>query len=196
MAQAAEARAKAALDEAKTQLAYAVVTAPFDGIVGEKNVNLGDLATPGRQLLTIYMPRSVELVASVGEQYVSYLKGGMPVTVAVPSAEVKQASSIREVVPQREEKTRTITVKAPLTEEPGLAPGLYGTLTFHTRPSQVIVIPSEAVKMVGQLETVRVAQDGTVKVRHVKIGRKLADGQVEILSGLNAGEEVIISSGS
>ena len=120
----------------------------------------------------------------------------MPVTVAVPSAEVKQASSIREVVPQREEKTRTITVKAPLTEEPGLAPGLYGTLTFHTRPSQVIVIPSEAVKIVGQLETVRVTQDGTVKVRHVKTGRKLADGTVEILSGLNAGEEVIISSGS
>jgi membrane fusion protein, multidrug efflux system len=196
VAQAAEARAHAGLDEAKTQLAYAIVTAPFDGIVGERNVNLGDLATPGRQLLTTYIPRSVELVASVGEQYASYLKGGMPVTVAVPSAEVKQASSIREVVPQREEKTRTITVKAPLTEEPGLAPGLYGTLTFHTRPSQVIVIPSEAVKIVGQLETVRVAQDGTVNVRHVKTGRKMADGKVEILSGLNAGEEVIISSGS
>jgi Cu(I)/Ag(I) efflux system membrane fusion protein len=146
--------------------------------------------------LTIYTPRSVELVASVGEQYVSYLKEGMPVTVAVPSAQVKQASSIREVVPQREEKTRTITVKVPLTEEPGLAPGLYGTLTFRTRPSQVIVIPSEAVKIVGQLETVRVAQEGTVKVRHVKTGRKLADGKVEILSGLDAGEEVIISSGS
>jgi len=43
---------------------------------------------------------------------------------------------------------------------------------------------------------VRVAQDGVVKVRHVKTGRKLADGTVEILSGLNAGEEVIISSGS
>jgi hypothetical protein len=116
--------------------------------------------------------------------------------VAIPSAEVKQASSIREVVPQREEKTRTITVKVPLTEEPGLAPGLYGTLTFHTRPSQVIVIPSEAVKMVGQLETVRVAEGGSLNVRHVKTGRKLADGKVEILSGLSAGEEVIINSGS
>ncbi|MGO9570286.1 MAG: efflux RND transporter periplasmic adaptor subunit [Desulfomonilaceae bacterium] len=196
VAQAAAARAKAALDEAKTQLAYTVVTAPFDGIVGERNVNLGDLATPGRQLLTIYIPRSVELVASVGEQYASYLNAGTPVTVEVPSAAVKQTSSIREVVPQREEKTRTITIKVPLTEEPGLAPGLYGTLTFHTRPSQVIVIPSEAVKVVGQLETVRVAQDGAVKVRHVKTGRKLADGKVEILSGINAGEEVIIGPSS
>jgi len=196
VAQAAEARAKAALDEAKTQLAYTIVTAPFDGIVGEKNVNLGDLATPGRQLLTIYMPGSIEMVASVGEQYAPYLKVGASVTVEAPSISVKQTSTIREVVPQREEKTRTITVKAPLTEAPGLAPGLYGTLTFHTRPSEVIVIPSEAVKVVGQLETVRVVEDGTIKVRHVKTGRKLSDGTVEVLSGLIPGESVVIGSDS
>jgi membrane fusion protein, multidrug efflux system len=195
VAQGAEARAKAALDEAKTQLAYAVVTAPFGGIVGERDVNIGDLATPGRQLLTIYVPGSVELVASVGEQYAPYLKVGSPVVLEVPSISVKQTSSIREVVPQREEKTRTITIKAPLAEAPSLAPGLYGTLTFHTRPSQVIVIPSTAVRTVGQLETVRVLEGGAIKVRHVKTGRKLADGMVEILSGLNAGEKVVISSG-
>ena len=100
------------------------------------------------------------------------------------------------MVPQREEKTRTITIKAPLTEEPGLAPGLYGTLTFHTRPSEVIVIPSEAVKVVGQLETVRVVENGAIKVRHAKTGRKLADGKVEVLSGLNEGEEVVVGSES
>ncbi len=194
VAQAAEARAKAALDEAKTLLSYTVVTAPFDGIVGEKDVNLGDLATPGHQLLTIYTPSSVELVASVGEQYAPYLKAGTSVTLEVPSISLKETSSIREVVPQREEKTRTITVKAPLTETPGLAPGLYGRLTFNTRPSKAIVIPSEAVKIVGQLETVRVVENGTVKIRHVRSGRKLADGKVEILSGLNPGEEVVVGS--
>jgi RND family efflux transporter MFP subunit len=196
VAQAAEARARSALDEAKTQLAYAIVTAPFDGIVGERNVNLGDLATPGRQLLTIYIPGSVELLASVGEQYAPYLKVGAPVTLDVPSISLKQTSSIREVVPQREEKTRTITVKAPLAEAPSLAPGLYGTLTFHTRPAEVIVIPSNAVKVVGQLESVKVLENGAVTVRHVKTGRRLADGMVEILSGLSAGEEVVIDSGS
>jgi RND family efflux transporter MFP subunit len=196
VAHAAEARARSALDEAKTQLAYAIVTAPFDGIVGERNVNLGDLATPGRQLLTIYIPGSVELVASVGEQYAPYLKVGAPVTLDVPSISLKQTSSIREVVPQREEKTRTITVKAPLAEAPSLAPGLYGTLTFHTRPAEVIVIPSNAVKVVGQLESVKVLENGAVTVRHVKTGRNLADGMVEIISGLSVGEEVVIDSGS
>ncbi len=190
MAQAAEQRARAVLNESKTQLSYAVVTAPFDGVVGSKEVNLGDLVTAGRTLLTVYMPGTLELSAAVGEQYGPYLRSGIAVTVAVESIDLKQASSIREVVPQRDVKTRTITVKAPLTEHSSLVPGLYGSMTFHTRASEVITIPADAVRTVGQLESVNVLDGGTVKLRHVKTGRKFDDGKIEILSGLEAGEIV------
>jgi RND family efflux transporter MFP subunit len=193
MAEAAEKRAAAALEEAKTQLSYAVVTAPFDGIVAAREVNLGDLASPGKGLLDIYMPGTLDLVAAVGEQYAPYLHSGTPVTISIPSAKFEQASTIREVVPQREEKTRTITVKAPLSEHAGLGPGIYGTLTFKTVESDVVLIPSEAVQTVGQLETVKVLEDGAVKIRHVKTGRKLSNGKVEIISGLNPGEEVVVN---
>ena len=190
--QAAEKRAAAALEEAKTQLSYAVVTAPFDGIVATREVNLGDLATPGKELLSIYMPGALELVTAIGEQYAPYLRSGTPVTISIPSAKFEQATTIREVAPQREEKTRTITVKAPLSEHPGLYPGLYGTLTFKTVASDVVLIPSEAVQTVGQLESVKVVEDAVVKIRHVKTGRKLSNGKVEIISGLNPGEEVAV----
>jgi RND family efflux transporter MFP subunit len=190
--QAAELRARAFLDEAATMLSYATVTAPFDGIIGERNVNLGDLATPGRTLFSVYTPGSVELVAAAGEQYDRYLGIGATISVAVPSLGLKQASTIREVVPFRDEKTRTITVKAPLQEVPGLVPGLYGTLSFDTKASEVIVVPSSAVNTVGQLESVRVLDNGQVKTRHVKTGRKL-DDKVEILSGVTAGEEVVVN---
>jgi len=191
-AQAAEQRASAALDEAKTMLSYGVVTAPFDGIVSERSVNVGDLATPGRTLMSIYMPGTLELVAPVGEQYEPYVKVGTAVTLAVPSAGLKQDSAIREVVPQRDERTRTITVKAPLEQAQGLSPGLYGTLTFQTRASEVIVIPKKALNVVGQLETVRVLDNGSVTIRNVRTGRALGDDKVEILSGLNAGEKVVV----
>lgn len=191
-AQAAEQRAAAALDEAKTMLSYGIVTSPFDGIVSERTVNVGDLATPGRGLLSVYMPGTLELVAPVGEQYAPYINVGTAVIVAVPSADVKQPSSIREVVPQRDEKTRSITVKAPLAQSSGLGPGLYGTLTFQTRASEVIVIPKSAVHVVGQLETVRVLDNGAVRIRNIKTGRTLSDDKVEILSGLNAGEKVVV----
>ncbi|MBI5249753.1 MAG: efflux RND transporter periplasmic adaptor subunit [Desulfomonile tiedjei] len=190
-AQAADLRAQAFLDEAATMLSYATVTAPFDGIIGERDVNLGDLAAPGRALFSIYAPSTVELVAPVGEQYSPFLPAGAPVEVAVPSLGLKQASSIREVVPIRDEKTRTITVKAPFSEAPGLVPGLYGTLSFDTRTSEVIVVPLSAISSVGQLESARVLEDGQIKTRHVKTGRKL-DDRVEILSGLTEGEQVVV----
>ncbi len=193
MAEAAEQRAAAALEEASTQLSYAVVTSPFDGIISDREVNLGDLASPGKPLLTVYMPGTLELVAPVGEQYSSYLRVGELVTISVPSAKVDQSSRIREIIPQRDERTRTITVKAPLSEHAGLGPGLYGTLTFKTAPSDVVIVPADAVQVVGQLETVKVLEDGTVKIRHVKTGRKLNDGKIEIISGLNPSEDVVVS---
>jgi len=191
-AQAAEQKARAALDEAKTLLSYGDVNAAFDGVVSERSVNVGDLATPGRSLLTIYTPGTLELVAPVGEQYSPYLKPGATVSLSIPSLHVTQSSSLREVVPQRDVKTRTITVKAPVQEAPGLVPGLYGTLSFPTRTSEVIVVPKQAVRVVGQLESVRVLEDGKVKTRHVKTGRALPRDMVEILSGLNPGEEVVM----
>lgn len=194
-AQASLDRAQAALDQARTSLSYGTVTAPFDGIVAQRHVNLGDLATPGRPLLTLFIPGSVELVAAVGEQYASFLKEGAPVTVKVPSIELVQSSKIREVVPQRDVKTRTITVKAPLAQAPGLEPGLYGTLTFHTLSSPTLAVPKEAVQTVGQLESVRVFEDGTIKTRYVKTGRTLKGSMIEIISGLDPGEEVVLQGG-
>jgi RND family efflux transporter MFP subunit len=192
MAQASEQKAKAALDEAKTLLSYTTVTAPFDGIVSERNVNLGDLAVVGKQLFAIYAPDTLDLVAAVGEQYAPYLSVGSEVIVSIPSASLREKSQIREMVPQRDEKTRTITVKAHLEDAPGLGLGLYGTLTFNTSTTEIIVVPGNAVNVVGQLESVKVLDNGVLRIRHVKTGRKITEGKIEILSGLNAGEEVVI----
>lgn len=191
MARAAEQRAQAVVEEAKTTLSYGVVTAPFDGIVSERDVNVGDLATPGKTLLTLYKPGTLELVVPVPEQYAPFMQAGSPVKLSVPSINLFQASTVREVVPQRDERTRSITVKAPFSEAPGLGPGLYGTMRFDTATSQVIVVPEKAVHKVGQLESVKVLQDGVVQIRHVKTGRNLGDGRVEIISGLAPGEKVV-----
>jgi len=192
MSLAAEARAKAALEEARTMLSYGVVTAPFDGIVSDRNVNVGDLAGPGRHLVSVYRPESVELIASAGEQYAPFLVEGTQVYVEIPSLRAQQATKVREVVPQRDEKTRTVIVKVPLKEAEGLMPGLYGTMTFQTDVSESISVPRETVRTIGQLETVRVLENGQVRVRHVKTGRSLSDGRVEIISGLQPGEKVVM----
>jgi RND family efflux transporter MFP subunit len=191
VARAAKQRTEAALQEAKTLLAYGTVVAPFDGTVAERYVNMGDLVTPGRPLFSIYMPGTAEMVAPAGEQYAPFLQPGTSVIVRIPSVGLEDKSRIREVIPQRDEKSRTITVKAPLPQVPGLAPGLYGTLTFDTQLTETIIVPASAVKTVGQLETVRVLDEGKIMVRQVKTGRKL-DGNLEIISGLNPGETLVL----
>jgi RND family efflux transporter MFP subunit len=192
VAQATEQRADAALKEAQAQLAYGEVRAPFDGIIGDKSVNVGDFVTPGRPLLTVYMPGALELVAPVAEQYAPYVSERTQVSVSIPSLGLNQSARIREVIPQTNEQTRTITVKAPLSASPGLAPGLYGTLSFRTTVSQVIVVPSKVVTVVGQLKSVRVLKNGRVETVYVKTGQELKGGKIEILSGLKPGEPVVV----
>ena len=192
VAQATEQRTEAALKEAQAQLAYGEVRAPFDGIIGDKSVNVGDFVSPGRPLLTVYMPSTLELVAPVAEQYAPYVTEGTQVAVSIPSIGLNQSARIREVIPQTNEQTRTITVKAPLSASSGLAPGLYGTLSFRTTISEVIAVPSKAVTEVGQLKSVRVLKNGRVEIVFVKTGQELKDGKIEILSGLKPGELVVV----
>ncbi|MFC1836664.1 efflux RND transporter periplasmic adaptor subunit [Thermodesulfobacteriota bacterium] len=191
MAKAAERRAEAVLEEATTMLSYGEVTSPFAGVVAQRFVNVGDHVTAGKPLFTIYMPGTAELVASAGEQYAPYLKTGTPVELRIKSLGLEQKSTIREVVPQRDAKSRTITIKAPLEPAPNLGPGLYGTLTFAAASGKRIMIPAKAVKSVGQLETVLVKVNGAVKDRYVKTGRR-TDDKIEVLSGLNPGDEVVV----
>jgi multidrug efflux pump subunit AcrA (membrane-fusion protein) len=191
VAQAAEQKALAALNESKEQLSYGKVRSPFDGIVSDKSVNVGDLVTQGQPLLTIYVPSTLELVAPVGEEYARYTHAATRVYVDVPSLGLKQATHIREVVPQTSEQARTITVKAPLSDAPGLTPGLYGTLSINTTTSEVTVVPSRAIRKVGQLESVRVLKNGRVETLYITTGRKLKGGKTEILSGLKPGELVV-----
>ena len=191
MAKAAQQRATAALEEAATQVSYSDVTAPFDGVVSDRFVNKGDHVAPGKPLFNVYAPSSLELVAQAGEQYAAYLKEGATVTVKIPSIGLVQKSSIREIVPQRDERSRTINVKAPLPEGVTCAPGLYGTLTFDANVSESLSIPWTAVKVVGQLETVRVLDGDKTMVRQIKTGRRLGD-RVEVVSGLSTGEQIVV----
>jgi RND family efflux transporter MFP subunit len=194
-AQARVRQAKAAVEEAETMLSYTKVKAPFKGIVGDRQVNLGDMAAPGRTLMTLFMPDALELVASAGEQYAPFLEVGDQVEVEIPSLNLNQKSEIREIVPQSHARTRTITIKAPLDAAPGLRPGLYGVMTFTTKPSEVVRIPGDLVKRVGQLETVKVLTNGDMEVRSVKTGRR-TDDMVDILSGLSPGDKVVVEQPS
>lgn len=183
-------QARQAVSEAQAYFRYGKVVSPGTGLVAEKMVNVGDLATPGRPLFTIFNPQQMRLEAQVGEQYGPTLQPGAAVRLALPSLQWEVETVIDEVAAQAASASRTFLVKARLPWRTDLRPGMFGRLFFAGRERSALLIPLAAVKTLGQLETVTVMTPSGPRTRQVRLGRRYGEN-VEVLAGLQAGEQVV-----
>ena len=187
-------RSARAIDETKVFLDYATITAPFDGIVVDKQAQAGDTVTPGQTLLTIYDPSQMQLVANVRESLAMKLKVGQEVFAKLESLDHECLATVREVVPQADVGSRSFQVKVSGPCPPGVYSGMFGRILLPLEEEQIIIIPAAAVRRVGQLTLVDVHADEELIRRNVQIGRRLGD-DIEILSGLRPGEQVLLPAG-
>jgi membrane fusion protein, multidrug efflux system len=184
-------RAGQAVREAESLLEYATVKAPLDGIVVDKKVDVGDTALPGQVMARVYDPNSMQLVASVRESLTQRLRVGQPIGVRVDVLAKTCEGRVAEIVPESETGSRTFQVKVSGPCPPGIYSGMFGRILIPLDEEEVLVVPREAVRRVGQLELVEVADAGRVQRRSVRTGRVIA-GQFEVLSGLRPGEQVVV----
>lgn len=185
-------RAEQGLKEADTFLSYTSILSPMDGIVVDKKVDAGDTAQPGQVLLTLYDPTRMQLVASVRESLAQRMKVGNNIGVRVDSLSLDCEGQISEIVPESESASRTFSVKVIGPCPPGVYAGMFGRLVIPLDEEEVLVIPQSAVRRVGQLEVVDVADGDGLKRRAVQLGRSLGE-QVQVLSGLREGEKVAVN---
>lgn len=183
--------AQSALSEAAALARELTVTAPMTGVVAETLVDVGDLAAPGRGLLTVYDPTRLRLEAPVRETLARRLASGQRVQVVVDAIGAEMEGEVDVVVPEADPAARSFLVKVNLPKLPGLFPGMFGRLRFVTGSVEILAVPRAAVRLVGQLETVEVVEDGSVRTRQVRLGRTYGD-LVEVLAGLSAGERVVV----
>lgn len=189
-AEAALAGARAARSEAEAQQGYAVVRAPFDGVVTRRSVDPGDLAAPGRPLVTIVSPGALKVVADVPAHRSGTFHAGMRVDVRPASGEAVTATVVR-VVPALGEANRTFRVEARLDEElVGLVAGAYARLEVERPGDGARWLPVDAVVSRGQLTGVYAVESDTLRLRWVRLGRR-RDDSVELLAG-PAGEVVVV----
>lgn len=184
-------RGEQAVNEAKTVLGYATIRAPIDGEVIDKRVEVGDTATPGQILLTLYDPTRMQLVASVRESLTRRLHVGQTIGVNIETIGHTCDGLVSEIVPEAEAASRTFLVKVTGPCPPGVYTGMFGRLLIPLDDESVLVIPRSAVEQVGQLELVKVVEDDRLRRRAVKLGRPFGD-EVEVLSGLREGERVVV----
>jgi multidrug efflux system membrane fusion protein len=169
---------------------YAEITAPFAGIVTAKSVDPGTLALPGVPLMTIEREGAYRLEASVEESRLSAIRVGQPVSVTLDGVDRTLEARVSEIVPAVDAASRSYTVKIDLPSLPALRSGVFGRAAFPLGGRSALTIPAGAVTERGQLQTVLVAENGAAHTRLITAGQKSKD-QVEVLSGLAAGEKVI-----
>jgi membrane fusion protein (multidrug efflux system) len=184
-------RAQQQLEEAQTVLAYATVTSPISGIVVDKLAEAGDTVTPGAVLVKLYDQKRMQLVASVRESLTHSLEVGKGIAVEIDSLNLHCQGTVSEIVPEAESASRTFTVKVTGPCPKGVYPNMFGRLLVPLGEEEVIVVPVEAVRRIGQLTVVDVVEGEHVRRRSVQLGR-LIQGRYEVLSGLREGDKVAV----
>jgi RND family efflux transporter MFP subunit len=207
-ARISQARAREA--EARTALGWCRVTAPFPGVVTEKRAEPGTMAVPGVPLLVLEDPSMYRMEASVSESFLPHLKKGSAVTVLLDAEGGRERTGVvSEVVPRVESASRTYVVKADLPSAAGrrgsrgkvadgavpLRGGMSGRLRFSAGGvRRVLSVPESALVRTGGYDALyAVTPEGFARLVMVKTGAA-SDGRREILSGLEEGAVVAVSS--
>ncbi len=186
--------AAASLAEAETMLGYALITAPFDGVISRRLAEVGDLASPGRPLLELEDPGSLRLEADVPEALIDRVQLGITLPVRVGARTNALEGVVSELAPMADPNTRTFRVKLDLPPESGLRLGQFGRVAVPVDEITSTRIPSSALVVRGQMEMVFVVVDQHARLRLVKTGKRIGD-ETEIVSGLEVGEAVVVEGG-
>ena len=196
VAHAGQAQARAALAEAKTMQGYTRLLAPFDGVITEKRVEIGNLASPGMVLLTVENTSHYRLEANINEMDIAAVRMGMavPIRIEALTSEPIQAK-VTQIVPSADPDSRSFVVKLDLPNIPNLRSGLFGRVSIPKGNRDALLIPRTAVLDRGQLQAVYVVgNDQVAELRYVTLGHG-QDKNVEILSGVESGERLVADPG-
>lgn len=185
------AAARQALSGARTALDYAQIRSPLDGRIVDRFAEPGDTVTPGQKILSLYNPFSLRVEAWVRESLAIGLKAGQSLVVQIPVLERELEGRIEEIVPAADPGSRAFRVKAILTGEPGLLPGMYARLQVPAGRRELLLAPADYVARVGQLNVVWVQGAAGPVRRFVRVGPGRGDGLVEITAGLAAGDALL-----
>ena len=185
----AEANQKAVV----AQLSYTVVKAPFDGVITEKKVEAGELASPGQPLLKMEDPLQLRLEATVAEGDLKAISRGDKIPVFIDALAAQTLTGVvSQILPAGDPQTHTFMVKVDLPKTAGLKTGMFGRFQLEKGMAQTMVVPDSSIVERGDLTSVYVVgSDQIGRLRWIKVGRRF-DKQVEILSGVNAGERVLL----
>ncbi len=181
-------QAKATVNEAETTYGYSVITAPFDGVIDKRFINMGDTASPGMQLLSLYNPSSLQLEANISESLVSKAMLGELLQYTLPNLSIAGEGAVVEVSPATDNSSRSFLIKIALANSDKLYPGNFAKIWVNTELVEQLIVPEQAVYQVGQLDYVKVIENEQVKTKLVQLAE-----HYQVRKGLKVGELVVLN---
>ena len=198
MAKARLEGAKQMKNEVNAQFSYSNIRAPFNGVVTNKFIKVGDMANPGMPLMEVESPGNFQVLAMVPESEILQIQSGSEVEVLIKTLDESFKGTVAEVSTSAKNTGGQYMVKVMLNEsKSNLLSGMYATVQFPTAKKENtnrVLIPIDALVHNGQLSGVyTVSESNTALLRWLRLGRTYGDS-VEVLSGLSSEEQYIVSA--
>jgi len=194
------AEAREGLKEVRANLDYANLKASFDGIITQKMVEPGNIASPGAPLLAMEGNGGVRIKATVSEREIGSLAQGDPVQIYLSAIQRKIVGKINRISSSSAHSAGrfTIEIEIPKEENAGIRSGMYANVLIEGKSSEnnkgisnKVLIPVTAIIQKHELQGIyTVSENGTALLRWIRTGKTYGD-VVEVLSGLRADEEYI-----
>ena len=193
-AQAQLAAVKANAGQAVAARSFNTVTAPYAGVVGATLAELGDMAQPGKPLVTVFDPHDLRVTATLPQAALTRLKLAEPVRVEIASLGKTLTATKVTVIPVADARTHTTSIRLDLPAADGVLPGQFARARFVTGGVRTLAVPATALLLRGEVTAVYVVDaQARVQLRQVRVGEEVGEGYVEILSGLSAGERIALN---
>jgi len=171
---------------------HATIVAPMTGIIARRHAEMGDMATPGKPLFTIYQPGTLRVTASIPQYRLKAMRDVKTARVEFPELG-KWVDAVKvQVLPTADAATHVSQVRVTLPDVPEATPGMFARVHFITGQSEKLTVPASAVLRRGEVAAVYVqTADNRLSLRQLRLGDAVGLGEIEVLAGLSAGDKVV-----
>jgi membrane fusion protein (multidrug efflux system) len=184
-------RAVAAVDEARALIARKTITAPFDGLLGIRQADLGQYLNVGASIVSLQSVDPIYVEFALPQQNLAQIAVGK--TLRITAAGIAGEGEVTAIDSRLDEATRNIMIQGTIKNpDHKLRPGMFVNVEVLLPENEVISIPASSISYAPYGDSVFVVKANQVQQQFVKLGPSRGD-QVSILSGLKEGDEVVSS---
>lgn len=192
-AQAQLTAARAGVAQSSTTRGFSSITAPFDGLVSARLAQVGEMASLGRPLLTMFDPATLRVVASVPQEKLAEVRKAGRASIEFPAQDKWIEAVSITVLPAADSRTHIsqVRIEFPSGAE-GVYPGMYARAHFSVGQDRKLLVPASSIVRRSEVTGIYVTQGDKVQFRQVRLGEAARGGLVEVLAGIENGEHIAL----